>query len=168
MVVCLGDVEGLQWEDFRVDCPTVLFLQLSFLLFGGKLLVLVGIVNCRLVLLRPGLREGFVIFEEVVEEIFVAHHRAVEVNLQGLRMVTEVLVGGVFGGASRVPNAGPVDTMSTPKLGVRAPESAEGEGGRLQIRGAGHDDLLDGVNRGWRYLVRQVGYGQVGWCGQVG
>lgn len=49
-------------------------------------------------------------------------------------MVSEVVIGGVFGGTTRIANAGSNNTIDAAKLGIWAPESAQGKGRRLRIR----------------------------------
>lgn len=68
---------------------------------------------------------------EDVEQLFVGDDFGVEVDLDGFGVVSDALIGRVFSFAPRVTNASADDAREAPKLGVRAPESAEGKGGCL-------------------------------------
>ena len=90
-------------------------------------------------------------------------------------MITETAVHGSGRGGTRVTHAGLHDSVETPKLGVRAPESAHAEGGALQLAraerfvdagggegrcgGLGHDGLRVGgpEDSGMRFDAGRLG-----------
>jgi hypothetical protein len=65
----------------------------------------------------------------------------VEFHLDRLRMVADVLVVGVHRLAAGIADARADDPGDAPEPGVRAPESAQGEGGNFRT---GVNDVIDG------------------------
>ena len=68
---------------------------------------------------------------EDVQQFLVGDSGRVKVYLNRLAVVAEAVVAGVFFGTSCISDAGTNYTVKAPEPGVRAPESAHGEGRRL-------------------------------------
>ena len=66
---------------------------------------------------------------EDVQQFLVGDDGRIEIDLDGLGVVAEVVVGGVGLGAARVSYPGANNAVDGPELGIRTPESAQGEGG---------------------------------------
>lgn len=78
---------------------------------------------------------------EDVQQLLVGDDRRVKIDLDGLGVVAEVVVGGVVLGAARVAYPGADDAVDSPELGIRTPESAQAEAGGL---GAGRNCGIQG------------------------
>jgi hypothetical protein len=76
-----------------------------------------------------------VVAPEDVQQLLVGDDRRVEIDLDGLGVVAEVVVGGVVLSAARVPYPGADDAADSPELGIRTPESAQAEGSGLRAGG---------------------------------
>jgi hypothetical protein len=64
-------------------------------------------------------------------------------------MVAQAVVGRKFLGSSRVADTCADDAIDAPEPGVGSPESAQGEGGRLEVLGSGSVDGREcGCSRG--------------------
>jgi len=72
---------------------------------------------------------------EDVQQFLVGDDSRVKIDLDGLGVVAEVVVGGVVLSAARVPYPGADDALDSPELGIRTPESAEAEGSGLRAGG---------------------------------
>lgn len=66
-----------------------------------------------------------------VKQLFVRNDIWIEVDLNGLGVVPDATVGGAGRFAAAVADSRTNDSVETPKLGVRSPESAERKGGGL-------------------------------------
>lgn len=72
---------------------------------------------------------------EDVQQLLVGDDSRVKINLDGLGVVAEVVVGGVAPGAACVSYPGADDAVDSPELGIRSPESAQAEGSGLRLGG---------------------------------
>jgi hypothetical protein len=72
---------------------------------------------------------------EDFQQLLVGDDRRVEIDLDGLGVVAEVVVCGVGRRAAGVPYPGADDAVDSPELGIRAPESAQAEGGGFRAGG---------------------------------
>lgn len=79
---------------------------------------------------------------EDLEQLFVGDLLGVEVDLEGFAVIAHAAVAWVFLASAGVADTGADDAFETPKLGVRAPESAEGEGRDFERNGARGDCVL--------------------------
>ena len=77
-------------------------------------------------------RLGLWLAKKTLTEILVRDHLRIVVELDRLGVVTQVVVGGVVRGAPGVADPGPYHSVEAAKLGLAAPESAQGERGRLE------------------------------------
>ena len=102
---------------------------------GQGFLPLTVIKNHRPVLPGPGGLAGLVAAPEDVQQFLVGDDRRVEIDLDGLGVVAEVVVGGVWPRAAGVPYPGADDALDSPELGIRTPESAQAEGRGLRVGG---------------------------------
>ena len=75
-------------------------------------------------------------FPEEVQEVAVGYHRGVELDLDGLGVISETAVSGADGGPAGVAHAGPHHPGHTPEPGVGSPESPQGEGGLFRVPGS--------------------------------
>jgi hypothetical protein len=71
---------------------------------------------------------------EEIEQLFIGDYSGVEIELKRLGVVAEFVIGGVLLAAPGIAYTRPYYSWKTPEPGVRAPESAKREGGRLQMR----------------------------------
>lgn len=86
----------------------------------------------RSVLAGPGGSCRVVGFPEKIQKPAVRDDCRVKVDLDRLRMISNVMVSGTRVGASRVADARAEYPVEAPEPGVRAPESAKGKGGGLK------------------------------------
>ena len=70
--------------------------------------------------------------KEKGEQLFIADDVGIVVDLNGLGVVRQVVIGGVLGTPSGVAYTRPDNAVETPELGVGTPESAQGKGRRLK------------------------------------
>ena len=70
---------------------------------------------------------------EDIQELLVRDPGGIIVNLDCLGMIAEVVIRWVYCGTTRIANAGSNDTIDASKLGIWAPESAQGKGRRFRI-----------------------------------
>src|SRR5512143_2723654 len=84
------------------------------------------------VLPPPGTLPGIMACPEDIEQFPVGDHGRVKLHLDRLDVVPEVVVRGILRRPSRIPDTGAENARETPEPGVRAPESAQGEGRRLR------------------------------------
>lgn len=86
-----------------------------------------------------------------IEQVGVGDDARVEVQLKGLGVLAEVVVGRVLRGPTAVADAGADDAVETPKLRVGAPESPEGKCRSFQVSRHlsvdGDQELLKGLSR---------------------
>lgn len=68
---------------------------------------------------------------ELSKHLGETDHVRVEVELDAFRVIANFVVGRVGRGAAGVADSRPLDSVKTPKLGVRSPESSKGQSGRL-------------------------------------
>jgi hypothetical protein len=76
-----------------------------------------------------------VIAPEDVQQFLVGDDGGIVVDLNGLGVIAEAVIGGILLGAARVSYPGADDAVDGPELGIRTPESAEGKGGGLRFGG---------------------------------
>lgn len=72
---------------------------------------------------------------EDVQQFLVGDDCRVKIDLDGLGVVAEVVIGGVGLRSARVPYPGADDAVDSPELGIRTPESAQAEGSGLRVGG---------------------------------
>ncbi len=85
------------------------------------------------ILFRPRLADGVVAVPEYFQQFRVRYAVGVIIYFQSFRMISKVVVGGVFCCAAGVAHAGSHYAIQLPELGIRAPESAQGKGGCFNI-----------------------------------
>ena len=71
------------------------------------------------------------------------------VQLQGFGMVSQIMIGGIYGRSPRISNPGAYYPFYLPKLGIRTPESSQGQGGCFQV-------MVPGGLRDLSLMVLQV------------
>ena len=79
-------------------------------------------------------------FEQAAE----FEHLRIKVDLQSLGMISKTVIGRKLFFAARVADSRPIYAIDDPKLGVRSPESAQGEGGGIKVTRCGDVDRGDG------------------------
>ena len=126
-MVPLGQGEGAGRENCGGDRGLHPGRHLVPGLQGQGLLPLTVIKNHGPVLPGPGGLAGMVAAPEDVQQLLVGDDRRVKIDLDGLGVVPEVAVGGVGLLAACIPYPGADDAVDSPKLGIRAPESPQGE-----------------------------------------
>ncbi len=72
---------------------------------------------------------------EDVQQFLVGDDGRVEIDLDGLGVIAETVIGGVGCGAAGVSYPGANNAVDGPELGIRTPESAQGEGGGFGFGG---------------------------------
>ena len=73
---------------------------------------------------------------EDVQQLLVGDDSRVEIDLDGLGVVAEVVVGGVVPSAACIiPYPGADNPVNSPELGIWTPESPQSEGSRLHVSG---------------------------------
>ena len=77
---------------------------------------------------------------ENIQQPFIRKLGRVEIDLDRFAVISEIMVSGVLLGSSRISNSRSNYTFDGPKLGIRAPESPQGEGGGLRSARGGHID----------------------------
>jgi len=68
------------------------------------------------------------------EQCLVADDPRIEVDLEALGVVPDAVVRGIGRVTAGIANACPPDSFDDPKLGVRRPESTDGEGRGFEMR----------------------------------
>ena len=133
-ILLFGDVEGADGKDLGGD---LLASGPDLVLHGGlgQLLLLLIVVEDGAHILPGALGSGVVVLPEHSEEGLVAGDLGVVVDLHGLGVVAETVVGRVDLLAAGVPDPRTDDPGGTSELGLGKPESAHPEG-RL-LRGDG-------------------------------
>lgn len=133
-MVILGRIELAGLSDL---CPD-LCLQPLFdpgLRSRGDPLLPGGVVeDDGLVLGRVGCGYRVMVLPEDIEELLVRDPAGVVDDLNRLRVVAEIVIGRVLLGAACVAYQGRKDTVDLPEPGIRSPESAQAEGGCLDVR----------------------------------
>lgn len=66
---------------------------------------------------------------EVIENLAIAGQCRIEIDRDGLGLITEIVISWMRFGTAAVTDARAQDPVETPKLGIRAPESSNAEGG---------------------------------------
>ena len=140
LVIVLRQIERGGGRYVRLDGPAEPRLFLGLRLLGQALLLSAVEEDGRFVLAADTAPRRVVACEEDLEQLLVRDHARVEVELHGLGVVAEVVVCGVELGPAGIADPGPYHSFEAPELGLRAPESAQGEGGRLKGGGGGQID----------------------------
>ena len=137
LVVRLGEVEPGGRKDLRIY-PSVSPDGLAAPRPDRHLFLFVAAGKDRgHVLTLPGTLPRIMACPEDIEQFPVGDHGRIEVHLDRLDVVPEILIRGILRRSPRVPDAGAKDAGETPEPGVRTPESAQGEGRRLNHSGQG-------------------------------
>ena len=76
---------------------------------------------------------GVVASPETLQKGGKTDHRRIELHLQSFGVVADAVIGWVLSVAAGVADLSAVDTVETPELGVRSPESAEREREQLGV-----------------------------------
>ena len=153
LVVVLGPVERGQRQDGQQQGTALPRHGLPRRRERLLLLRLVRVEHGRHVLALVGTLGGVGLLPEPPQQRLVGDPRRVVVELEGLRVVPEPLIGRVRLAAAGVAHTGPNHSRQTPEPGVGAPESTQGEGGRLHAAG-GRFELqgwLHGVSSTFSY-----------------
>jgi len=150
LVVVLSVVEVRRGKDLGGDWAPVITRCGLLRCDGQRLLPFVVVEDGRHVL-SGALRGGVVVVPEHLEESVVVRLLGVELHFDGLRVVTEGVVGGAGPGAPRVAHFGADHPGGGPELGLGEPESGHPEGGPL-----GGDFWFEELHRcGMRCLSRR-------------
>jgi hypothetical protein len=141
LVVALGPAEAPQWFDARAYTSAPSPGRLFTRLFRRRALPLIMVEEGVAVLGRPTATGGVVRLPEDRQQVGISDADGIEIDLEGLAVIPQLVIGGGFKGAPRIPHAGADHAVKTPEPGVGSPESAQGEGGGLE---AGGGILIDG------------------------
>jgi hypothetical protein len=68
-----------------------------------------------------------------VQQLLVGDDGRVIIDFNGLSVIAEAVVGGIFLAATRISYPGADDAVDGPELGIRTPESPQGESGGLSV-----------------------------------
>ncbi len=100
---------------------------------------------------------GVVVLPEQLQHVLVPHDVGVVLHLDGLRVVSEVVVGGVDLAAAGVTHPGPEDALGGAAERLREPESGHAEGGLAHV-GVGGRLVQRGHGRGAQFpdLMKKV------------
>ena len=126
LMVVLGAGEGAE----RLELLDTLFssdLQLAFVVVEDGASILIADAHTDEIALSLG----------DIQQLFIRDDTRIEVDLDGFGMVSDASVGGVGRLPAAVADSSAKDAVETPKLGVGAPESAEGKSGGLILTGCG-------------------------------
>ena len=135
LMVLFGQGEVAGREDFGGDRVLQPGRHLVPGLQGQGFLPLTVIKNHGPVLPGPGRLAGMVAAPEDVQQMLVGDDRRVKIDLDGLGVVAEAVVGGVGLGPACVAYPGADNAVDSPELGIRTPESAQAEGSGLRVGG---------------------------------
>lgn len=149
LMIILGQIECFGGQNFSLDMaieppPRFLSRDLRLRCFGQPGLPLIVGKNCRFVLRAPGSTGWVVAVPEDVEQLLVGNLSRIKIELEGLGMVAETVIGWVQLFAAGVTDPGADHAFDTPKLGVWSPESTQGKGGRFEVRGCSSVDGRNG------------------------
>jgi hypothetical protein len=72
-------------------------------------------------------------FPENIQKLPVGYSIRVVIYLESLGMIAKAVVGGIFLYAARVANACSNNSIDSPELGIRTPESAHSKGRRFYL-----------------------------------
>jgi hypothetical protein len=73
---------------------------------------------------------------EDLQQLLEGNDGRIEIDLDGLGVVAKIVIRGLRRRTARVSYPGANNAMDGPELGIRTPESAQGEGGGLRVRGS--------------------------------
>ena len=93
------------------------------------------IKNGGFVLRGEGRLPGVMAVPKDVQQFLVGDDGWVEIDLDGLGVIAETVIRGIFPGAARVSYPGANYAVDGPELGIRSPKSAQGEGGSFGLGG---------------------------------
>ena len=102
---------------------------------SGLQLTFVVVEDCTSVLIADAHTDEVALSLSDIQQFFIRDDIRVEVDLDGFGVVPDTSVGGVGRFAAAVADPCAKDSVETPELGVRAPESAQGKGGGLILIG---------------------------------
>lgn len=132
LMVVFGQVEAAGGDDLSVDLPVAFQLGVPGLL-GQATLRRVLVEDDGFVLCAGATTAGVMAFPEDLKQVLEGNGQGVEVYLEALRVITKVMVCGCRRPPSGVADTGPLNAWEAPELGVRAPESAEGQRGGFEV-----------------------------------
>jgi hypothetical protein len=135
LMIVFGAREAPERNDFCKDRPVGLRGYLCFACLGQSPLFFIMIEYDGSVLAGPGPAGRIVAFPEEVQELAIGGFRRVVINLYGLSMIAEIVIGRCGLCASCIADPCSDDTGMAPEPGVRPPESAHGKGCRFYPRG---------------------------------
>jgi hypothetical protein len=72
-------------------------------------------------------------FPENIQKLPVGYSIRVVIYLKSLGMIAKAVIGGIFLCAARVANARANNSIDSPELGIRTPESAHSKGRRFYL-----------------------------------
>ena len=87
---------------------------------------------------------------EGVQQLFIGNPRRIVIDLNRLRVIPKIVIGGVLLRSSGISNAGANDTRDAPEPGVGTPESAERKGRRFCFQKPG---AINGRNHPVRHRL---------------
>ena len=134
LVVVLRQIEAAGLRHQSVDLGPARLGDPPHGRLGQPLLPFIVVEDRRHVLPTPRPGARVVAAAEHLEQLRVGDPARIEIDLDGLGMVSEAAVGGVLAGATAVADPCADDARQTPEPGVRTPESTQGEGGGLDHR----------------------------------
>ena len=134
LVVVLGDPEALERLDARRERAPSEALRQALRARMGRSELLVGVSEHerRILPLVRGPR-GIVREPYQLEQVVVTDDLRVEFDLEALRLVAQIAIGGIGVVAASVARTCAPDTLDSPEPGVRCPESTYGEGRGLEL-----------------------------------
>jgi hypothetical protein len=132
-VIVLGQREVPRRFDGGVEPAAARGFEALFRLERQTVLLFAVVENGRAVLSTPRRAGGLMAGPEDVEQLLIGDDVRIEIDLDRLAVVAQAVVGGVFPDAAGIAYARADDTLETPELGVGSPESAQAEGGGLDV-----------------------------------
>lgn len=132
LMIILGHGKGAKRQYFRFNRMTESFLNRGFGSHCQSALRFVVIEDHIHVLLRPCSRGRLVAFPENVQQLGIRDALGVVVDLYGLCVVTDVVIGRSGRAAAGISYAGADDAFDDPEPGFDSPESAQPEGCRFK------------------------------------
>ena len=145
LMVVFCQIEAIKRHDFRVNFLVALIFFKCPGLERQPFLLIVMVKYSRHILSTPGPVGRVVALPENQEQIFVRNAVRVVVDLDSLGMISDTAISWIFLLTAGISDPGPDDTVHTPELGVRSPESAHRKGCGL---GIGQNFCID-----WRYFI---------------
>ena len=124
LMIIFGQVELVNWHDFGMDFLVSLIFLEGFSFKRQLALLIILIKYGRHILPTPGFVSRVVALPENEEQVLVGYASRVIINLDRFAVVSDAAIGRVFFLTARISDAGSDNSVHTPELGVRSPESA--------------------------------------------